>query len=83
MEYSPSRHAMVQIYGGPPEAKRHLDLETLSPSELYRVNELTGTWRERLYNIIWFMSRLNQSIVCQSNAEDKYRGRFWEDRYNR
>jgi len=70
-----------QIYSGPPEAQRYLDLETLTPSELYRVNELARTWRERLYNISWFMSRLNHSIARQANTEDKCRGRFWEGRY--
>jgi len=70
-----------QIYSGPPVAQRYLDLETLNASELYIVNELARTWRERLYDISWFMSRLNHSIARRANAEDKCRGRFWEGRF--
>jgi len=70
-----------QIYSGPPVAQRYLNLETLNASELYIVNELARTWRERLYDISWFMSRLNHSIARQANAEDQCRGRFWEGRF--
>jgi len=56
-------------------------MEALSASELYIVNELARTWRERLFDISWFMSRLNHSIARQANAEDKCRGRFWEGRF--
>jgi len=66
-----------QLYSEPPVAQRYLELETLSPSELYTVNELARTWRERLYDISWFMRRLNQSIARQANAEDQCRERFW------
>jgi len=70
-----------QLYSGPSVAQRYWELETLSPSELYSVNELARTWRQRLYDISWFMSRLNHSIACQANAEDQCRGHLWEGRF--
>jgi len=70
-----------QVYSGPPVAQRYLSQEALSASELYIVNELARTWRERLFDISWFMSRLNYSIALQANAEDECRGRFWEGRF--
>jgi len=65
-----------RIYSGPPVANRYLDLETLSASELYIVNELARIWRERLYDISSFMGRLNYSIARQANTEDTCRGRL-------
>jgi len=70
-----------QVYSGPAVAQKYLELETLSASELYIVNELARTWRERLYDISWFMSRLNYTIARQANSEDKCRGRFWQGRF--
>ena len=70
-----------QIYNGPLIAQRYLEKQPLSASELYIISELARTWRERLYDISWYMSCLNYSIARQANTEDKCRGRFWEGRF--
>jgi len=70
-----------QVCAGPAIIHDYLALKPLSASELYVINELAGKWRERLYDISWFMRRLNESIARQANAEDECTGRFWQGRF--
>lgn len=46
-----------------------------------RVLELIETWRERLYDISWFMRGVNETIARMANEEEGVKGRFWEGRF--
>lgn len=49
--------------------------------EVKRAKELAEGYRERLYNLSWFMKLLNEYIARRANEEDGVRGHFWEGRY--
>jgi REP element-mobilizing transposase RayT len=48
---------------------------------LKRVQEYAQEWRERLFDISWFMRNLNETIAREANKEDNCTGRYWEGRY--
>ncbi|MCJ8305344.1 transposase, partial [Shewanella sp.] len=50
-------------------------------ASLNKVAEFTALWRERLYDISWFMRNLNEYIAREANKEDNCKGRYWEGRY--
>jgi REP element-mobilizing transposase RayT len=53
----------------------------LSEVENTLLDGFVSTWRERLYDISWFMRNLNEYIAREANREDKCTGRFWEGRF--
>lgn len=43
--------------------------------------EIVADWRERLFDLGWFMKCLNEYLARRANEEDCCKGRFWESRY--
>jgi len=48
---------------------------------LRKVEEYVQLWRQRLFDISWFMRNLNETIAREANKEDNCTGRYWEGRY--
>ena len=53
----------------------------MSQAEIDTVLELAEVYRQRLYDLSWFMRTLNEDIARRANAEDGVKGRFWEGRF--
>ena len=70
----------MQLFSGPLIVKRWLKGETES-AETLKALEIVQTWRERLYDLGWFMKCLNEYLARKANEEDCCKGRFWESRY--
>ena len=66
---------------GPFLIHKYLKGDPLCPAEQQVLENITETWRQRLYSVSEFMQRLNQSIARQANQEENCTGRFWEDRF--
>lgn len=73
----------TQIFSGPEEVRRYLSEhgDKLSDADLAKVNEWVRVYRQRLFDISWFMRILNESLARMANAEDGIKGRFWEGRF--
>lgn len=70
-----------QVFGIPPVVARLRSSEQISAAERAKGLELVQLWRERLYDVSWFMRCLNEHLARRANDEDQCKGRFWEGRF--
>jgi len=60
---------------------KYLKGDELSSGERITFDETVKRYRQRLYDISWFMRNLNEYIAREANKEDGCTGRFWEGRF--
>ncbi|MEW8328583.1 MAG: alpha-amylase family glycosyl hydrolase [Candidatus Thiodiazotropha sp.] len=71
----------TRLYKSHMLADRYIAGEMMSKAELAALSELIEEWRQRLYDISWFMRCMNEHLALKANAEDNCKGRFWEGRF--
>ncbi|MCW7753427.1 hypothetical protein OOT00_05430 [Desulfobotulus sp. H1] len=61
----------IQLFTGPDVVRRYLaQTGDLTHSDQHQLAELAGLYRNRLYDISWFMRMLNESVARKANQEE-------------
>jgi len=70
-----------RLFRLPEQLKAFLRDGMLNDEEVCNLKEYVDIRRSRLYDVSWYMSRLNTQISRMANSEDECRGHFWESRF--
>ncbi|MBN3495923.1 transposase, partial [Vibrio neptunius] len=66
-----SHHQVVERWGMahklPPIVQRWLEGQLTHPMEQEKCIEIIERWRERLWDLSWYMKELNYDIACKAN----------------
>ncbi|ATC96922.1 hypothetical protein [Pseudoalteromonas tunicata] len=66
-----------QLYNRTVLVDRYRKGEQLDKAYMYSVDKTVEVWRNRLYDISWYMRNLNEFIAREANKEDNCTGRFY------
>lgn len=70
----------TQLFAAPPMVERWREGKALE-AEREVAEQLIEGWRQRLFDLSWFMKCLNEHLARRANAEDNCDGRFWQGRF--
>jgi len=66
-----------KLHKGTLLTQKYLKGDKLTRGELISFDETVEQYRQRLYDISWFMRNLNECIAREANKEDGCTGRFY------